>query len=70
MKAEEIRKYSDDELLARLMDVREELMRLRFRLASGELTDHTQVSASRQNIARLLTVIRERELDADEESNS
>ena len=70
MKAEDIRKYSDDELLARLMDAREELMRLRFQLASGELTDHTRLSANRQNIARFLTVIRERELETDKESDA
>ncbi|MDX1400578.1 MAG: 50S ribosomal protein L29 [Kiloniellales bacterium] len=70
MKTVDIRKLSDDELLAKLMDARENLMRLRFRLASGELTDHTQMSRGRQDIARFLTVLRERELETAEENNS
>jgi large subunit ribosomal protein L29 len=62
MKAEEMRKLSDPELLSRLLDAREELMRLRFQLATGELTDHTRLSANRRIIARYLTILREREI--------
>ncbi len=65
MKAEEIRALSSEEIQAQLMDTREELMRLRFQQATGELTDHTRISFTRRVIARLQTILREREL-ADE----
>ncbi len=61
MKLAEIRALSTDELKARLNDTREELMKLRFQLATGGLTDHTRLSQTRRTIARLLTVIRERQ---------
>lgn len=67
MKAEEIRKLSDPELLSRLMDAREELMRLRFQFATGELTDHTRLKANRRLIARFLTILHERDIEAMEE---
>ena len=60
MKLAEIRALSTDELKARLNDTREELMKLRFQLATGGLTDHTRLSQTRRTIARLLTVINER----------
>jgi large subunit ribosomal protein L29 len=66
MKVAEIRKLSNDELLSRLMDAREEQMRLRFQYSSGELTDHTRLRAGRRDIARFLTIIRERELQTGE----
>ena len=56
MKAEEIREMNvEDEL----DDARESLMRLRFQLTTGELTDHTQIRATRRNIARLITILKE-----------
>jgi len=63
--AEKIKKYhemSTDELQKNLNNAREELMNLRFRLATGELTDFTRMRQTRQQIARLLTILREREL--------
>ena len=65
MKPEDIRKLSRDEIAARLMDAREELMRLRFQFATGELTDHTRLSQSRRDIARFLTILNELEMSAD-----
>jgi large subunit ribosomal protein L29 len=67
MKPVDIRKLSPDEISARLMDSREELMRLRFQFATGELTDHTRLSLARRNIARFLTILNEIEMSADEE---
>jgi large subunit ribosomal protein L29 len=61
MKLAEIRALSTEELSARLNDTREELLKLRFQLATGGLTDHTRLSQTRRTIARLLTVIRERQ---------
>jgi large subunit ribosomal protein L29 len=65
MKPVDIRKLSRDEIAARLMDAREELMRLRFQFATGELTDHTRLSQSRRDIARFLTILNEIEMSAD-----
>lgn len=61
MKITEIRELSDDELVARLSDFREELMNLRFQQATGELTDHTRLRFTRRSIARILTEMGERE---------
>ena len=61
MKNSEITALSNDELVARLADFREELMNLRFQQATGELTDHTRLKFTRRTIARILTQINERE---------
>ncbi|MBW8009780.1 MAG: 50S ribosomal protein L29 [Chloroflexi bacterium] len=60
MDANEIREMSTDAIESELMDAREELMRLRFQRASGELTDFNILSATRQKIARILTVLNEK----------
>jgi large subunit ribosomal protein L29 len=65
MKPAEIRKLSNEEIRAELMDRREELMRLRFQQSTGELTDFTRFSYTRRVIARLLTILREREMEAE-----
>ena len=61
MNAEEIRELSLDEIENRLDDAREELMRLRFQTATGELTDTNQLRILRRRIARLLTILHEKE---------
>jgi large subunit ribosomal protein L29 len=61
MKAGEIRDLSTDVIQSRLIDAREELMRLRFQQATGELTDYTRVRKVRRNIARFETILNERE---------
>jgi large subunit ribosomal protein L29 len=48
------------EIQTRLNDAREELMKLRFQQATGELTDFTRLSQTRRLIARLLTALNER----------
>jgi ribosomal protein L29 len=60
MDANEIRDMSNDAIESELEDAREELMRLRFQRASGELTDFNILSATRQKIARILTVLNEK----------
>lgn len=60
MKSEEIRALSTEAILARLNDAKEELMNLRFQQATGELTDYTRLRYTRQTIARLATILRER----------
>ena len=61
MKASEIRDLSTDAIRTRINDSQEELMRLRFQQATGELTDHSQVRQVRRRVARLLTILNERE---------
>lgn len=63
MKAEELRTLDQEELADRLRTTRRELYELRFKLAVGQLDDHRQVRKVRKDIARILTVIRERELE-------
>lgn len=58
---DEIRSLSTQEIRGRLDDAREELMRLRFQQATGELTDFTRLRQTRRNIARILTILGERE---------
>ncbi len=60
MKASEIRELSDDALMSRLNDTREELMRLRFQQSTGELTDTSRLPQVRRDISRLLTILNER----------
>ena len=60
MKASEIRALSTEEIEKLLDDAREELMRLRFQKATGELTDTSRLGHTRRHIARLLTILNER----------
>ena len=70
MNLSEIRALSDNEIRARIVDAREELMNLRFQLSTGELTDFTRLRYTRKTIARLLTVLSEREKMAEMEGES
>lgn len=58
---EKLRELSIEELTKQVNDSREELMKLRFQQSTGELTDHTRLRFTRRQIARLLTIIHERE---------
>lgn len=60
-KKTDFRALSTEELKTRLNSAREELMNLRFQQASGELADFNRLSVTRREIARLLTLIHERE---------
>lgn len=62
MKAKELRGLTDQELRARELEVSEELFRLRFRHASGQLENTARLRTLRRELARIKTVIREREL--------
>ena len=63
MKAKDIRELSANELEVRLGELKEELFNLRFQLATGQLDNPMRISTVRKNIARVKTVMRERELD-------
>ena len=62
MKAEEIREWDDNEIQARLGQLKEELFRLRFRAATQQLESPGLLHTIRRDIARLNTILREREL--------
>ena len=61
MKIEEIRALSDGELHKRLEEAHQELFNLRFRLATRQLSNHRELPKVKKRIARMKTVIRERE---------
>lgn len=63
MKAEQIRALSDEELLKKLEEAREEFSNLRFRLVSRQLVNHREIPKAKRKIARMETILRERELD-------
>jgi large subunit ribosomal protein L29 len=63
MKASEIRELPIEDIEERLGDAREELMNLRFQLATGELTDFNRISSLRRDIARFMTILKEMQDD-------
>jgi large subunit ribosomal protein L29 len=62
MKAKEVRDMTADELQIKLSSLKEELFNLRFQLATGQLDNPMRVRDVRKSIARVMTVMREREL--------
>lgn len=60
--AADLRELNEDELVARLRESKEELFNLRFQMATGQLTNNRRLRVVRQDIARIYTVMREREL--------
>jgi large subunit ribosomal protein L29 len=73
--ASELRALSGDDLAQKLVEAKEELFNLRFQAATGQLESHGRLRSVRRDIARIYTVLRERELGiigqtADEENAS
>jgi large subunit ribosomal protein L29 len=64
MKISEIRALATPEIETKLEDTREELFHLRFQFKTGELTDYSRLGVARRTVARLETVLRERQLAA------
>ncbi len=62
MKVEEIRVLSSEELAKQLEAARKELFDLRFRLATRQLVNHREIRKVKKTIARLMTIMKEREL--------
>ena len=62
MKIDEIRALRDEELAKRLEEAHKELFNLRFRLATRQLVNHRELPNATKRIARMKTVVREREL--------
>ncbi len=61
-KAVELRELPDDELYVRIESAKEELFNLRFQLATGQLDNTSRLKELRHDVARLATVLREREI--------
>ena len=64
-KASEVRDLSSDELETRLAETKEELFNLRFQNATGQLDNYRRLAVLRREIARINTVLRERQLAGD-----
>jgi len=62
VRGRELRELTDQELVKKMNDAKDELFRLRFQLATGQLDNAMRIKEVRRNIARVKTVIREREI--------
>lgn len=62
MKTKELRELTNEELNKKLDESKDELFKLRFQLATGQLENPGKLKQVRHNIARVKTIIREREL--------
>jgi large subunit ribosomal protein L29 len=67
VKAAEVHDLKDDELIAKLIDAKQEAFNLRFRKATGELENTARVGQAKRDVARLLTVAKERGIDVERE---
>jgi large subunit ribosomal protein L29 len=67
MKASEIREKKESELYDKLSDYRKELFNLRFQHATGQLGNTQRMKAVKRNVARILTILRERDLEQGNE---
>ncbi|MDQ4108076.1 MAG: 50S ribosomal protein L29 [Actinomycetota bacterium] len=63
-KTAELRELTDEQLLERAESAKEELFNLRFQLATGQLDDSSSIKKVRHEIARIATVMRERDIEA------
>ncbi|MCU1678265.1 MAG: ribosomal protein [Frankiales bacterium] len=60
--AEELRTLGDEELVSKLRDAKAELFNLRFQSATGQLDNNRRLQSVRREIARIYTILRQREL--------
>lgn len=67
MKAAEVHDLKDTELVAKLADAKQEAFNLRFRQATGELENTARLGQAKRDVARLLTVARQRGIDVEKE---
>lgn len=65
MKAEDIREWDDHEITIRVKELKQELFRLRFRSATMELENPSLLRTLRRDVARMMTILRERALAED-----
>ena len=64
MRAAEIRRLTDDEVVQAIDDAKQEMFNLRFQWEAGQLEDYTRIRQLKKDIARLKTIQRERQLAA------
>ncbi|HRX14287.1 MAG TPA: 50S ribosomal protein L29 [Eubacteriales bacterium] len=64
MKANKVRELNNEELAAKLLDLKKELFNLRLSHATGQLTNNTALAICKKDIARVKTVLRERKNEA------
>lgn len=62
MRVDEVRALSDKDLIERRNALKEETMRMRFALATNQQTNHAQLRSAKRDIARINTIMREREI--------
>ena len=65
MKASELRELSVEELQTKLAELKEELFNLRFQLAVNQLENSSRIGAVKKDIARVSTILRQRELSGE-----
>ena len=68
MKPDEIRDYDDDQIRRRIVELEEERFRLRFQSATMELENPNIIGQIRRDIARMKTILREREMAREGEA--
>ena len=69
-KAKDLRDLTDDELARKLLDLKDELWRLRFQLATQQLENPMRIRDVRKAFARTMTIIREREMARERENRT
>jgi large subunit ribosomal protein L29 len=69
VKAADIHELSTEKISSRIEDTREEYFKLRFQFATGQLTDYSRFKMVRRDIARMETILRQRELAAELEAS-
>jgi large subunit ribosomal protein L29 len=70
MNVREIRGMTTDDLRRKMDEIYEELFNLRFQFMMGRLEDHNRLTALRRDVARMKTILRERELAAQMEGEA
>ena len=68
MKGSQVHNLKDDELVARLIEAKQEAFNLRFRHATGELENTARLGQAKRDVAKLLTVARQRGIDVEKET--
>ncbi len=69
-KAKELRELDDNELETKLVESKDELFKLRFQLATGKQDNSSRLGQVRKDIARIATLLREREIEAAEAADT
>jgi len=67
VKAAAVHDMKDDELVAKLIDAKQESFNLRFRHATGELENTARLGEAKRDIAKLLTIAKQRGIDVERE---